>query len=307
MVITANKKRKRSTQSSTELHNTKIRRLGHCPRKNKITTEMYYPSNANLDLYKQYHTRQNRTEQTQTFYKFIQHYYKCLCNNTDRNEDNLFYVYTNKKKPRRLSDSQYFSIKLPADRSRFHYLHIDKQLMSNIINCNKRYYLCTLGVNNIHANSVIFDIKNKTMIRFEPHGRLVIATSRDLVTNEDINKVMNAFKNKLKYKRYVEPLSFCPKIGPQVFERNNNFDDMSGFCHMFNLLFVCYVLDYPGLTLNGIMRLMYIGKNKMAPSVKSNLIRHNISTEIRVFTNLFMSYTSENVYMREIANILMSF
>ena len=171
----------------------------------------------------------------------------------------------------------------------YHILFIEKENFELIKKCKKKYMSIPciiqtqdeLGEYMVHANSIIFDIKNKKMIRFEPHGKVSLSYN-----NIKLNKIMKYFTKIIGYKHYVPPIDFCP-LELQYYEQNTEYDAEGGFCLMFSYLFICYVLDYPDNSLHEIIRKMFLGENKNLMNTPPNP-KKVISREIRLFTNFYI-------------------
>jgi hypothetical protein len=97
-----------------------------------------------------------------------------------------------------------------------------------------------------HANMIVFDLKEKTIEQFDPHGK----TNKTYKVNYELLK--NEFA-KLGYK-YIEQEEICPLIGPQIVQcsQNNQYDkalcnksDPEGFCSAFSMLYADLRFSYP--------------------------------------------------------------
>jgi len=103
-----------------------------------------------------------------------------------------------------------------------------------------------------HANVIIIDNKKKTVERFEPHGYM-----------QRYNTIPNQFLEKKfvpkyfpKYK-FMRPLSFEPKLGPQSKQDDSNSD--FGFCSIFSTMYTHLRLEDPDKPQRQVVALMSKG------------------------------------------------
>ena len=130
-----------------------------------------------------------------------------------------------------------------------------------------------------HANSLIFEIKNKRVIRFEPFGN-TFTDYLDATLRKVIKRIFNF--------SYVSPPIICPKYGPQRFETNKTFP-RGDYCLMFSYLYICTMLDYPKYTPTQITGLLFQGKRKDPNRLIKNT--DSVAKEVRSFANYFMKKT----------------
>ena len=101
-----------------------------------------------------------------------------------------------------------------------------------------------------HSNSIIFDLKNKRVLRFEPHGPYQLFT-----TEKDIDGIIDANMRELTKKlkkhniveKYIPPIKFCP-IGPQAKEEYSKFEDLPaefGYCLAWSLMYLHLKIENP--------------------------------------------------------------
>jgi hypothetical protein len=122
------------------------------------------------------------------------------------------------------------------------------------------YILFIIGqdINMNHANALIFNNKNKVLLRFEPHGSNV---DERIYNPKKLDKELNMFAKTLGAGwTYKAPIDYCPIIGPQIKEnlivnelkRNNagGFHPLEakGFCGAWSMIFIEYKLRNPKLS-----------------------------------------------------------
>jgi len=132
-------------------------------------------------------------------------------------------------------------------------------------NCEKRFLILPLSLvissvneeitsNSLgHANILIFDTKNKTIERFDPHGN-------EAFYNQSIidNYLTIKFKDLLSNYKYIEFSVTCPYLGPQVtVERNTS--KARGYCVIWSLMFVIFRLLNPDVPSLNIIKVMSEG------------------------------------------------
>lgn len=136
---------------------------------------------------------------------------------------------------------------------------------------------------NLHANTLIIDKKNKTIERFEPHG----SHEYDSKLDEDLKELFKEFK-------YIPPLEFCPYYGPQAIEgqqvpdiptikeetekktckchiKRKSKTDPEGYCEPWSLWYADMRLSYPDIP---IKELVVTGIQKIQR--KNKTFRHFI-------------------------------
>lgn len=120
------------------------------------------------------------------------------------------------------------------------YNYIDS--IKNTIDNGKEYILIRLDIINkvFHSNIIFIDTNNKSIIRFEPQGGILVNDSIDIdsvLSNYFINN--NYFKDYT----YIKPTDYMPLNGFQAISNEINHynmkkGDMGGFCSAWCLLFV---------------------------------------------------------------------
>lgn len=99
----------------------------------------------------------------------------------------------------------------------------------------KNLVIISLSLLNIigtasHSNLLIFDPLSLEVERFEPRGDLII--NKMSLNNRIDNQVIYLLKGILPEYKYIKPLDYCPKIGPQRVIR-----DSAGLCSSFSALY----------------------------------------------------------------------
>ncbi len=154
------------------------------------------------------------------------------------------------------------SILFDNDRGTLSVDHILWDQLKQCIHKNKRFGITVMGIHGEkdgrrwgHANAIIFDLKEKSLTRFEPHGYDIIDLYNYGLLDERIEKQIIDSKNNKNddgYKiidSYNPPSLFCPKLGPQTIEQQEGWKLQkytgSGFCVTWSLLFIIVKLNYP--------------------------------------------------------------
>lgn len=164
--------------------------------------------------------------------------------------DNLFLLYLAVKYNNRLCTYADMPFINPYDllqiiwrvREKIIQLVYPTNLFSNIMNktCgNKRLLSIPIildfeYLNEAHANIAVFDLKNKTMERFEPHGE----KSPPQFETEMLDSELAKLCKNINF-IYIPPTEFCPKIGPQTGE--GKFTSLSpnrGFCFAWSMWYI---------------------------------------------------------------------
>ena len=139
-----------------------------------------------------------------------------------------------------------------------------------------------------HANYIIYDIKNKTVERFEPHGS---ATPPGLNYDPKIldELLESRFKTIDENIKYYAPSDYEPKIGFQlmdIFENNKKkIGDPGGFCALWAIWYVDMKLRYRDLNCVELMEVLIRSIKTQNVSVK-NMIRNYAKNIIELRDNL---------------------
>lgn len=95
------------------------------------------------------------------------------------------------------------------------------------------------SINLVHSNILLFDLVNRTVERFEPHGH------GEEIEIDEFDCILNKELHKNKF-RYLRPIDYCPKLSFQsILSATNNlkYKDI-GFCTSWNLFYLeCRLLN----------------------------------------------------------------
>lgn len=154
--------------------------------------------------------------------------------------------------------------------------------------CKKKKYiiipLLIIMPHGNHANSLIYNVAENTVERFEPHGSEFIS-SRYNYNSTLLDEQLQLFFNKIDENiTYFKPSDYIPKIGFQSSEEKYTYiGDPEGFCVVWNIFYVD-------------MRLTYhmIEKKKLI----KNLMKH-IKQNDSMFKNIIRNYTTNVIKIRD--------
>jgi len=108
--------------------------------------------------------------------------------------------------------------------------------------------------NGNHSNSLIFDLKENRLERFEPHGSnypIGFNYNPDLLDQMILQKFRDlVYSAGGSGPRYLRPRDYLPRIGFQILESreiltNRNLGDPNGFCSLWVIWYLDYRLRYP--------------------------------------------------------------
>jgi hypothetical protein len=171
-------------------------------------------------------------------------------------------------------------------------LYLVDKFFDNIKKCiknNAEFIIIPLGIEmkeGSHANYIIYDIKNKMIERFEPHGS---TTPPGLNYNPELldNILFSRFKDFDDNLVYLKPKDYLPKIGFQlldIFEsKKKKIGDPGGFCALWAIWYVDMRLTYSDISPEKLV-------NKLIKSIKSN----NISVK-----NMIRNYAVNIIKIRD--------
>lgn len=183
-----------------------------------------------------------------------------------------------------------------------------ESIIKNIINrAHYKYIIIPIGIilsNGNHSNSLLYDIENNVIERFEPHGS-------GYPTNFNYNPVLldeilhkkftyilsDIYEKNIKIK-YYRPMDYLPKIGFQTIEVsemhiNKNIGDPNGFCTLWTIWYLDYRLKY--ITKNpGKMVEKIINKIKVNNYSFRTIIR-NYSKKITDLRDMYLSKIDRNI------------
>lgn len=110
---------------------------------------------------------------------------------------------------------------------------------------SKNFYIIPIGIeleDNAHANILIYDKKNNSMERFEPHGN-TYPRNFNYFPNKLDNLLKDYFSNIFLKLNYINIKDILPKIGFQTLEllehsKNKQLGDPGGFCAVWCIWYV---------------------------------------------------------------------
>lgn len=146
------------------------------------------------------------------------------------------------------------------------------------IKSGKKFIIIPLGIDlkaGAHANYLIYDIKNNSVERFEPHGSTIppgLQYNPNLL-DEILESRFKIIDENIKYYR---PKDFLPKIGFQlmdIYENRRKIGDPGGFCAVWALWYVDMRLTYRDLTNKELVKVLIRSLRTQNISVK-NMIRN---------------------------------
>lgn len=184
-------------------------------------------------------------------------------------------------------------------------LIIYPDIINMIIKCNKRYlvmplilwedsllsyFSITKSSKNIgsHANVLIFDIKNRTIERFDPHGSKFYSEakltrdfknkniySQPSYNQTDIDSFMKSYFKKLLPDFQVKPIEYsCPYLGPQM-----KADVRIGYCVIWSIMYTFLRLLNPDVP----------------PGTISRMLINNKPEQIKIILKKFAKYVVDKI------------
>jgi len=119
-------------------------------------------------------------------------------------------------------------------------LVIPIDLLKNVKKCNKRFMYINLMIRweqrlVTHINMIIIDFVEKTIERYEPHGRKMrVKKNKDILKDLDskFSAKILSYVGLNKYK-YISPVDFSPLIGIQL-----KVDAYDGMCLTYSLMYL---------------------------------------------------------------------
>jgi len=151
--------------------------------------------------------------------------------------------------------------------------------IKSCIDKNAEFIIIPLGIEltaGSHANYIIYDVKNKTVERFEPHGA---STPPGLNYSPRILDELLESRFKLIDENitYFAPQDYLPKIGFQlmdIFENNKKkIGDPGGFCALWSVWYVDMRLKYKNIECKELVKILIRSIKNQNVSVK-NMIRN---------------------------------
>lgn len=158
--------------------------------------------------------------------------------------------------------------------------------------------------NGNHSNALLYNKKNNTIERFEPHGssypnkfnynpKLLDETLFTIFSNIIYDNINNNIIIK-----YVQPVDYLPKIGFQNLDNieislNKNIGDPNGFCTMWCIWYLDYRLQHSELTPFNLVK-------KLINDIKQNnysfrTIIRNYSTNITTLRDQYLLTIDKNI------------
>ncbi len=117
--------------------------------------------------------------------------------------------------------------------------YIPVNFSEEIQRCKDSFILINLALINVlgeegHSNLLIINKKKKEVERFEPHGEMKVYD--DSIVNKEIQKTV---LKHLKGYRFISPLDYCPKVGPQISKQlyTKKCKKGTGFCAVWSTLY----------------------------------------------------------------------
>jgi len=157
-------------------------------------------------------------------------------------------VKKNKISPQKQMDINFTRNKYKMDSKQNLYIPIDE-----LKQCNKSIFICYIEIiyklsPKGHANSLVFDKNNKCIYRFEPYGV-------DEITDDIIKYELEKYYPQINDFEYIGTNKTCPIVtkGVQIIEGSVNRVKRpgdyggSGFCFIWSLIYLEYVINYIGI------------------------------------------------------------
>lgn len=134
-----------------------------------------------------------------------------------------------------------------------------ENIFLHLIKSNKyKYIIIPIGIilsNGYHSNSLIYDIQNHIMERFEPHGSNYPTNFNynpellDEILYKKISNIIRSIYQEDISIKYYQPKNYMPKIGFQIFDNaevhlNKNIGDPNGFCTLWTIWYMDYRMMY---------------------------------------------------------------
>ena len=185
-------------------------------------------------------------------------------------------------------------------------LLVPEKLLKDINKCNNRFIYINLMIlweqkQSTHVNMIIVDLYNKTIERYEPHGKKM---NVDRKNNKKISSGIDAkFSNKLlshiglnKFK-YISPVDYSPVIGIQL-----KVDAYDGMCLTYSIMYLQLRLMNPDVDQKDIVKYllkkpksdMYEMLLKYAKYIEDKL-KENSKEIIKTSTELYNNTFFKNI------------
>lgn len=214
-------------------------------------------------------------------------------------------------------------ISIEADRHLLHFeirwlfqqlffpLNFEPVLKEIILSNKYTHIIIPIGIilsNGNHSNTLLFDIKNKIIERFEPHGSgypYQFNYNPDLLDellyskmNNIINRIYSTNGGDGLNLTYIRPYMYLPKIGFQTFDNieahiNKNIGDPNGFCTLWGIWYLDFRLAYIKMEPHKIIR-------KLIKQIRLNNLSfrdtiRNYSKKITDIRDMFLTKINRNI------------
>ena len=165
---------------------------------------------------------------------------------------------------------------------------------------NKTFYIIPIGIeleDKAHANILIYDKKNNTMERFEPHGN-TYPRNFNYFPNKLDNLLKDYFSNIFLKLNYINIKNILPKIGFQTLEllehsKNKQLGDPGGFCAVWCIWYVFNRIKFNDIDNTKLVNKLIQKINLNNLSLK-NIIR-NFSKQIIIIRDELLQKSDLNI------------
>lgn len=153
-------------------------------------------------------------------------------------------------------------------------------LFDKCLNNNKIFIIIPLGIIldiGSHSNYIIFDKRDMTFERFEPHG-----SSFPVGFNYNPDVLDKSLHQLFKKFNYVPPHKYLPRIGFQILDTLENdrkyIGDPGGFCALWSIWYTDYRLTYYNVNRNKLVKLII--KTMRSENIQFKKMIRNYSVNI---------------------------
>ena len=185
--------------------------------------------------------------------------------------------------------------------------NFDSVVKKIISTAEKKYIIIPIGIilsNGNHSNALIYNIANRQLERFEPHGSRYPSQFNynpvllDELIHAKFNNILQAIGPVGKKITYLTPDSYQPRIGLQTFENtelhiNKNIGDPNGFCTLWCIWYLDYRLTYG--TMNPTNLIRKIIKQIRLSGIPFRDIIRNYSAHITDFRDAMLRKINKDV------------
>lgn len=184
-------------------------------------------------------------------------------------------------------------------------LKVNARFVRDIIQCLENepsFIIGTLAINfplmnSAHSNGLIFNVKERSVVRFEPQvDEYAGSTFRNVQSflDEMMSKLLEQIyegNNEFGKWTYIKPTDICPNIGPQTRELlvkyNREIDKAGGFCQAWSSFYMLLRVTNPDKTDKQIVKDLLKNDNK------------TLSSMIRRFAGFVQTLVDDNNENRE--------